>query len=109
MVEHSLSTLGQIQDQATDIVLWGGLVLVAAVLVGLVMLWLRRKFREEDAGPASAFSMSSLEQMRSRGEITDEEFKALRRRVLGLHEESEAEAGASSEPPADDDEREAVE
>jgi hypothetical protein len=104
------SVLNNLKDQTAEIVLWGGLVLVAVMLVGIVLLWLRRKYRNGgDTGPSTAFSIASLEQMRQRGEISDEEFKALRLRALGLSASPRTVEATSSEPPTGDDEQEAVE
>jgi hypothetical protein len=82
-----------------------GLVIVAAVVW---MVWIRPRFyraMQEKSDEPSAFTIEGLMELRDRGQITQEEFRTLRRGLLGLDAESsedKAEKGisASSPPPA---------
>jgi hypothetical protein len=81
-----------------------GLVILAAVVW---MIWIRpRVYRamQEKSEEPSAFTIEGLMELRDRGQITQEEFRTLRRGLLGLDAEAsedKAEKGisASSTPP----------
>ena len=66
-----------IQSQSTeDALLWLLLLLVMVLLGGIVVLAIRRRYQDGDHDELTAtFSLSSLRQMRDRGELTEEEFK----------------------------------
>ena len=66
-----------IQSQSTeDALLWLLLLLVMVLLGGIVVLAIRRRYQDSDHDELTAtFSLSSLRQMRDRGELTAEEFK----------------------------------
>ena len=90
-------------------VLVAGSVLIVLIVVagGLVIPWVRRRFHPSSAtrrGVEQGFRIEELEAMRSRGEISDEEFRALRRAAFGLGP-SPAKTGnsASSAPAGGDD------
>ncbi len=87
----------------------GGLLILAMVVGGSVLApWLRRRLhpssRMRDETLGRGFTIERLEAMRRDGEISDEEFRVLRRSALGL----DAGAGkthnsASSSPTKRDD------
>ena len=69
---------------AGGVFLWFGAAIVAVLLMGVVLLALRRKFRPGSQGQEdrSTFSIDEIERMRSAGQISEDEFKALRRAIL---------------------------
>src|SRR5438128_619757 len=80
------SILAQILDgeKQHQVMVWGGLLMVAVVAGFGVILLIRRYLRDPSAGqPADpGFSLSELRAMRDRGEITPEEYENTRARVI---------------------------
>ena len=92
---------------AVSIAIIGGLLVLAMVLVGGVLLpWLRRRWRpSRDGRSAAGFSIDRLEAMRRDGEISDEEFRVLRRSAMGLGvKAAKTDNCESSAPVVGDDE-----
>jgi hypothetical protein len=88
--------LGEAGDTAWPLAI-GSLVIVGIFVVGGVLIsWVRRRFhpasRRQDGSLAGGFSLERLDVMRRSGEISDEEFRSLRRAALGL------DAGAAKSP-----------
>ena len=88
----------------------GAALIVAIFLIGLVLIpWARRRWhpaaRREDGTRAEGFSLERLEQMRAAGEISDQEFRTLRRLALGLDAKAAKTGDCASSAPAraDDD------
>ena len=87
----------------------GGVLMLAILLVGVLLLpWLRRRYHPSAGGgqraQARGFSMEGLEAMRRSGQISEEEFRALRRAALGLAVgKGKTENSASSTPTSRDD------
>jgi hypothetical protein len=104
----------QVLSDASRDVWWHigmGVAVVLAILVvgGLFIPWVRRKFhpagRRPDGSLVGGFSIDRIEAMRGAGEISDEEFRALRRAALGLgpaREESSNSPLSAPETPDDD-------
>ena len=91
--------------------IWGAVMIAASVLLGAVLLWLKRKVLSDRPWPqrSAGFTLTSLEQMHRSGQISDEEFKALRLRALDLSAgRGEADNRSSSGPVVNDDEEKAV-
>ncbi len=87
----------------------GGVVLVVLLIGGLVIApWMRRRFHPSNIGGldgGSVFDIGHLERMRREGLLTEEEFRVLRRRALGLDTEApKADNSTSSAPGGRDDE-----
>ena len=89
----------------------GGLLILAMVVGGSVLIpWLRRQFhpsgRTRDETLDRGFTIGRLEAMRREGEISDEEFRVLRRSALGLDAGPGKTHNSASSSPAkrDDDE-----
>ncbi len=89
-----------------------GLALILAILIvgGLFIPWVRRKFhpagRRPDGSLIGGFSIGRIEAMRRADEISDEEFRALRRAALGLGSapgESSNSPLSAPETPDDDE------
>jgi hypothetical protein len=62
---------------------YGGALLAVALAGAVVVLLLRRRLFQPPGKP-SEFTMEGLSELRAGGRISDEEFKRLRRLVLGL-------------------------
>jgi len=85
----------------------GGALMVGIVALGLGVRWLRRRFHPtagQQLRRGSGFTMEELEDMRSGGKISPEEFRSLRRKLFGLDSpRGPADNSASSAPRRDDD------
>ena len=79
--------VGAVSDGYSGVMIWGGVAMVAVLLLGFGMLWFRRKFHPDSVlredTPAS-FSIENIEKMRADGIISDDEFRCLRAGALGL-------------------------
>ena len=70
-----------------EVLTWGLIGVVAIILLGFGLLWFRGKYHPDRIAADSltaSFSMQSVEEMRNGGLISDEEFRRLRSRSLGL-------------------------
>jgi hypothetical protein len=75
--------------------------LVALSLAAFLLIsWLRRRALRDEPAAGPAFTMESLEELRRSGQLSDDEYRALRRQVLGLPPAGAAEGSISSSPPA---------
>jgi len=98
---------------AADDLAWhlavGGVLILALVIGGSVLVpWLRRRFhpsgRAGRGAPGAGFRIERLEAMRRDGEISEEEFRVLRRSALGLDRGvGKTQDSASSRPTGRDD------
>ena len=82
-----LASIAAIVPEHYEVLVWGSIGVVVIVLMGFGLMWFRRKYHPDSiAGetPGSSFSMQSVEGMRDRGLISEEEFRRLRARSLGL-------------------------
>ncbi|MFW6062494.1 MAG: hypothetical protein ACOC93_06765 [Planctomycetota bacterium] len=99
------ATLG-LSPEATRIVIWSLVVLTVFVLGGaIVFYWLKRRLLSDDHEDRwRGFSVGSLEELRDRGQLTDEEFRRLRNSALGLDvgDQSGHNQRAPSDVPADE-------
>ncbi len=77
----------------------GSLMILLLLVAYVLMSRLRRRALEDTSESAPPFTMEGLENMRSSGQISDEEYRRLRRQVLGI----DAGDGSSSSGPADGD------
>ena len=112
MSHGGLCILANASNLVTVVVI-GGALIVAIVVIGLVVMpYVRRKYHpasQEGPRPAGGFDIEHLESMRRRGEISQEEFRALRRAALGLEDRPRKAADSpSSAPAACDDDEDAV-
>ncbi len=70
-----------------EVLVWGSMGVVAVVLMGFGLLWFRRRYHPDSVAgetSGSSFSIQSVESMRDRGLISEEEFRRLRVKSLGL-------------------------
>ena len=99
-------------DFLRNILVGLGLIVVFVVIGAVVMPWIRKRYhptaRREDGTLAGGFSMEDLSRMRRSGEVSEDEFRRLRRRALGLDEaEPKTDISASSHPIGGDDDESA--
>lgn len=77
-----------------DLLIWGGLGVV--LLVGLGLLWTRSRRRFLDAdrltSGGGAFTLQELRDMRSRGDLSEEEFQSLRQQLIGGYQDKSVES-----------------
>lgn len=63
--------------------MWGGLLLAAVIVLGLVVWWIRRwTFAGQDEPEGDIWSLQHLRKMRRSGEISDIEFERLKSQVI---------------------------
>lgn len=82
----SSSSVLALGPQALRIVLWSLAVLAAFLLGGAVVFyWLKRRLLSDDESDRPpGFTLESLERLRDEGQLTEEEFRRLRKSALGL-------------------------
>jgi len=85
---------------------WGSIGVVMVLLLGFGLLWFRMKYHP-DSMPGnnriSSFSMENIEEMRTGGMISDEEFRRLRASSLGLDSPEADYDNSTLSTPADVD------
>jgi uncharacterized membrane protein len=67
------------------------LVLLAVVIVGFgLVVWVKRRLKEPDEGPAIGFTLADLRELHRTGKISDEEFERARGKMAAMlkHRES---------------------
>jgi hypothetical protein len=71
-------------QQQQSLFIWGMILMGVVVAGSFVIMMLRRRLRDTNAGPSAdaGFSLSELRAMRDRGEITPEEYEQTRARVI---------------------------
>jgi len=75
--------VAEISQQVVEILLWGALLLVAViVLFGGVWYYRRRWLNPEETGPRQPWTLDDLRQMKQAGQITPEEYQALRETLI---------------------------
>lgn len=90
-------------DQAfsNDIFLWLGVIVAAAVVLGVIALILRRVLMGDHAPPPIGFTLADLRQLHENGELSDEEFAQAKGRMLAqsraMLDAPEASEGPGSE------------
>jgi len=60
---------------------WVGVLILAAMIGGVLWVWLRRQLLTPDASGGPATIMEDLRRMRSEGQITQEEYDNIRRNM----------------------------
>lgn len=103
-------------DQAfsNDIFLWLGVIVAAAVVLGVIALILRRVLMGDHAPPPIGFTLADLRELHEKGELSDEEFAQAKGRMLAqsraMLDAPEAGEGPGSEmgsgEPVEDPEQE---
>jgi cytochrome c-type biogenesis protein CcmH/NrfF len=75
-------TLAQARSASTDVVIWVGLLIALIIGGGVLVMVLRKRLLARDDGSADVGLFETLKQMRDRGEMTQEEYEAARRKVV---------------------------
>jgi hypothetical protein len=78
---YALPHLAQ-QTFSSEIFLWLGVIVAAAILLGVIAAWLRRRFVSEPPPIKLGFTLADLREMHSQGQISDEEFAAAKAKML---------------------------
>ena len=72
-------------DKVAQTLAWGTVLILAILALGILVLWLRKKYLAGRQPCASeTFDIAGVEAMHRRGLISDAEFKRLRLKALGL-------------------------
>ena len=70
----------------TAILLYGSLLIVALIVLGMVVWWLRRKYVSDEVTRSDGvWSLQQLRELRARREISEDEFQKLRAEMIGRH------------------------
>ena len=88
------------------ILLYGSLLIVALIVLGTVVLWLRRKYLADEAPQVDGvWSLQQLRDLRITGEISEDEFQRLRAEMIGRHALRSADTQESTgvDAPADEE------
>jgi hypothetical protein len=70
------------EAEAFEAVLWMGGLILGVLVVVVLLAYLRRRFRMPVSDGRGDFTLEDLRQMRKRGGLTDEEYEALKKKVL---------------------------
>ena len=73
---------GAARRSMTLVLWWGGALLIVSLILGGLVLALRRKFFSGVEDGSQNFSLQELRRMNNAGEISGEEFETLRARVI---------------------------
>lgn len=87
---------GTVRRSMTQVLWWGGALLIVSLILGGLVLALRRKIFSVGEDGSQIFSLHELRRMKNAGEISDEEFETLRARVIA--EMGGAAEGGEAEP-----------
>ncbi len=77
-----------------------GGVIVALIVLGVALLMIRRRLLAADDPAAAPLDMETLQRQKREGTITEEEFRSLRRAILGLPPEDVADPKPQDTPDA---------
>lgn len=78
-----------------DIFVAGGLLILAVVVLAIILSVVKRKYdprSQQDCSINGFMSMDDLEELSSRGLISDEEFDVLRKRLISISDGAEKKA-----------------
>ena len=87
-------------DAQREILVAGAIFLVVLILGGFLVCWLHRKWdprRRQGADQDGKLTIEQIESMHKTGQISDEEFTAMRRVVMGLDSTAEKNSESSCE------------
>lgn len=74
-----------------------GTIVAAAVLLGVIAWWFRRRLAQQASEAPIGLTMNDLRRMRDAGDLTDEEFEAARQTLLARHQARQQAAEAASD------------
>jgi len=88
-----------------ELLIWAGVMILALMLLGSAILWLRgRLFAHPARGEGDGgFTINQLEDLHRSGQLSEAEFRRLRRASLGLGIPKAQKNNSSSSPPCPDD------
>jgi len=71
------------QTNVVEIWIYLGIIAAAAVLLGILGVWLRRRYRadSQDMNNQFGFTLDDLREMYEAGQLTEEEYKASREKL----------------------------
>jgi len=72
----------QTQDPSREIFIWLGAIIVAAIVLGVVAMVLRKLLLGGDEAPAIGFTLADLRELHVKGELSDAEFEQAKGRML---------------------------
>jgi cytochrome c-type biogenesis protein CcmH/NrfF len=75
-------TLAKDPSASTDVVVWVGVLIALIIGGGVLVMVLRKRLLAKDDASAEMGLFDALKQMRDRGEMTQEEYEAARRKVV---------------------------
>jgi uncharacterized membrane protein len=75
-------TLARDSSAPTHVVVWVGVLIALIIAGGVVVMLLRKRLLAKDDASADVGLFDALKQMRDRGEMTQEEYEAARRKVV---------------------------
>jgi len=84
MIRQTVAQFGLPAGVQDSVLFWGG-ILIGVVLIGFfVLMFVRRRYVGEGENDKQdpGFSLAGLREMRDRGEITPEEYEAMRAKVI---------------------------
>lgn len=98
-----LDAAASLAQQSTGRLVVAVLLLIGVTIVGgVVILAIRRRATEDRAAvPLETLSLGELRDMRARGQITDEEYEALRRAALAAFGFAGGDEGRTAPPGVD--------
>lgn len=68
-------------SQAMQVAMWVGVLIVLVVAGSMVALWLRRRMLAKDNAGQEMLTLSDLRAMRDRGQLSSEEYDAMRAKM----------------------------
>jgi hypothetical protein len=83
MSNQAMALLTEAED-AVQVFLYGGILMFGVLALAVAVLLLRRALLTRRRRRATGFSIESLSDLRREGQISDEEYARLRRRLLGV-------------------------
>lgn len=99
--EATLAAVGDLSYVVWLLVVCGSLI-VLSLGVFILISYLRRRMLEDDRYDGPVFTHEGLEELRRSGQLTDEEYRKLRRRILNIAPD-EPGGSVSSNPSLGDD------
>jgi hypothetical protein len=79
-----------------EVLVWSGILLIAAVALVLAAVWLRRRMTAEDqVGPELPFTLDELRKLHQAGDLSDQQYQRARERIIALTDPEAASAAGS--------------
>lgn len=70
------------EAKAFEAVLWFGAILLIVMAAGAVVFYIRRRLTSSQVDTPGGFTLDELRELRKRGELSDEEYEAMKRQVV---------------------------